>query len=149
LSSLERRLRPSTSAGSALPYYRLRVEYLDQGDWTTLQIVDPTKVIKARQMSLVGTPNVLSIQKDQIGLNTNFGSDLNVVADDALVPSAIDTPFALALTKGGAGTVTIRFSMVQGTTVTLLKELTKQAGALNFTVDLSAYKGTAPIQAPL
>ncbi len=138
-----------TSAGATLPYYRLRIEYLDQGDWTTLQIVDPTKVIKARQMSLVGTPNVLSVQKDQMGLNTNFGSDLKVVADYALVTSAIDTPFALALTKGGAGTVTIRFSMVQGTTVTLLKELTKQAGALNFSVDLSAYKGTPPIEAPL
>jgi len=138
-----------SSASSTLPYYRLRIEYLDQGDWTTLQIVDPTKVIKARQMSLVGTANVLSVQKDQMGLNTNFGSDLTVVADYALVPSAIDTPFALALTKGGAGTVTIRFSMVQGTTVTLLKELTKQAGALDFTLDLSPYEGTAPIEAPL
>ena len=137
------------NAVSTLPYYRLRIEYLDQGDWTTLQIVDPTKVIKARQMSVTGSANVLVVQKDQIALNTNFGSDLTAVVDYALVPSALDTPFALSLTKGGAGTVTIRFSIVQGTTVTLLKQITKQPGALDFSLDLSAYKGTPPIQAPM
>ncbi|HWZ93194.1 MAG TPA: endo-1,3-alpha-glucanase family glycosylhydrolase [Polyangiaceae bacterium] len=136
-------------AASTLPYYRLRIEFLDQGDWATLKIVDPTKVIKARQMSLVGTANVLSVQKDQLGLNTNFGSDLTVVADYALVPSAIDTPFQFSLDKGGAGSVTIRVSMVQGSTVTLLKELTKQPSALDFSVDLSPFKGTLPIEAPM
>jgi len=136
-------------ADSTLPYYRLRIEFLDQGDWTTLSIVDPSKVIKARQLSLTGTANVLSVEKSQLGLNTNFGSDLTVVADYAIVPSAIDTPFQLSLTKGGAGTVTIRISMVQGSTVTPLKELSKQAQALDFSVDLSPFKGTSPILAPL
>jgi hypothetical protein len=132
-----------------LPYYRLRVEFLDQGDWSTLQIVDPTKVIKARQMSVAGTPNVLGVDKTQMGLNTNFGSDLTVVADYAITPSAISAPFQFSLTKGGAGTVTIHISTVIGSTVTLIKTIDKQAGALDFSVDLSSLQGVPPIEAPL
>jgi hypothetical protein len=144
----------SEDAGSVanpyeLPYYRLRVEFLDQGDWATLQIVDPTKVIKARTMSQVGTANVLGIDKTELALNTNFGSDLSVVADLAIVPSALATPFQFSLQKGANGTVTIRVSSVVGTQVTLLKEITKQAGALDFSVDLSSLRGVPPIEAPL
>ena len=132
-----------------LPYYRLRVEFLDQADWANLIVVDPSKVIKGRKISQVGTANVLSVDKKQMALNTSFGSDLTVVADFALVPSAIDTPFDFSLTKGSAGSVTIRISSVIGDQVTLLKEITKQSGGLDFSVDLSGFKGVAPIQAPL
>jgi hypothetical protein len=133
-----------------LPYYRIRIEFLDQGDWTTLQIVDPSKVIAVRQMSLMGTPNVLGVQKDQLALNTNLGSDLSVVADYALDPSAIDAPFQLSLTKGGAGTVTIRVSTVVGTTATVVKEILKQATQpLAIDVDLSSLKGVPPALAPM
>jgi hypothetical protein len=132
-----------------LPYYRLRIEFLDQGDWTTLAIVDPSKVIKVRQMSVTGTPNVLSVEKNQLGLNTNFGSDLKVVADYAITPSAIDTPFQFSLTKGGAGTVTIRIYAVVDGNAQLIKEIPKQAQQLAFSVDLSSLKGVAPILAPL
>jgi hypothetical protein len=135
--------------GSTLPYYRIRIEFLDQGDWSTLQIVDPSKVITVRQMSLTGTPIVLSVQNNQLGLNTNFGSDLSVVADYALVPSAIRAPLQFNLTKGVAGTVTIRISTVVGTTVTLVKEIDKQATPLAFSVDLSSLQGTAPVLAPM
>jgi hypothetical protein len=134
----------------SLPYYRIRIEFLDQGDWATLTIVDPSKVITVRQMSLTGTPNVLSVQNDQLGLNTNFGSDLSVVADYALDPSVIDAPFQLTLTKGGAGTDTIRVSTVVGTTVTVVKEVDMQAAQpLAIDVDLSSLKGVPPVLAPL
>jgi hypothetical protein len=140
----------ATADNFTLPYYRIRIEFLDQGDWTTLQIVDPSKVIKVRQMSLMGTPNVLAVQKDQLALNTNFGSDLSVVADYALVPSAIDAPFQFSLTKGGAGTVTIRVYTVLGTTVNLVKEILNQAAQpLAFAVDLSSLKGNGPVLAPM
>jgi hypothetical protein len=133
----------------ALPYYRLRIELLDQGDWTTLAIVDPSKVVKVRSMSVEGTANVLSVEKNQLGLNTNFGSDLKVVADYAITPSALDAPFQFSLTKGGAGTVTIRISVVVDGSAQLIKEIAKQAQQLTFSVDLSSLKAVAPILAPL
>jgi hypothetical protein len=147
----------SSGAGDAaagedftLPYYRIRIEFLDQGDWTTLQIVDPSRVITVRQMSLTGTPNVLAVQNDQLALNTNFGSDLSVVADYALIPGAIDAPFQLNLTKGAAGTATVRVSTVVGSTVTVVKEVLKQAAQpLAIDVDLSSLKGVPPILAPM
>jgi hypothetical protein len=141
---------PGATDDFTLPYYRIRIEFLDQGDWATLQIVDPSKVITVRQMSLMGTPNVLAVQNDQLALNTNFGSDLSVVADYALDPSVIDAPFQLTLTKGGAGTDTIRVSTVVGTTVTVVKEVDKQATQpLAIDVDLSSLKGVPPILAPM
>jgi hypothetical protein len=135
--------------GSTLPYYRIRIDFLDQGDWTTLQIVDPSKVITERQMSLTGTPSGLTVRNDQLGLNTSFGSDLTVVADYALVPGAIAAPMQFNLTKGNAGTVTIRISTVVGTTVTLVKEIDKQATQLAFSLDLSSLQNTPPSLAPM
>ena len=132
-----------------LPYYRMRVEYLDQGDWTDLTVVNPEKLIKVKELSMVGTPIVHVIDKQHIGLNTQFGNDLKVVVDYALKADAINTPFAFKITKGGAGTVTARISTVVGTTVTLVKEIVKQANALDFTVDLSSLKNVAPTQAPI
>jgi len=140
---------PDGGVVDALPYYRLRIEFLDQGDWTTLAIVDPSKVIKARQMSLEGTANVLSVEKNQLGLNTTFGSDLKVIADYAITPSALDAPFQFSLTKGVAGTVTIRISVVVDGNAQLIKEITKQAQPLSFSVDLSSLKSVPPILAPL
>ncbi len=139
----------STSDASYLPYYRIRIEFLDQGDWTALTIVDPSKVIKARQMSIDGTPNVLAVEKSQLGLNTNFGSDLKVVADYAITPSALDTPFQFSLTKGVAGTVTIRIYTVVDGNAQLVKEIAKQEQPLDFSVDLASLKEVPPILAPL
>jgi hypothetical protein len=132
-----------------LPYYRMRVEYLDQGDWTDLTVADPAKVIKVKELSMVGTPVVHVIDKQHIGLNTKYGSDLKVVVDYALKADAVSSPFSFKITKGGAGTVTARISTVVGDTVTLVKEVNKQAGALNFTVDLSSLKNVSPTQAPI
>jgi len=132
-----------------LPYYRLRVEFVDQGDWATLRLADPGKVIKVRQMSVAGKANVLVVDKTEIGLNTNLGSDLTVVADYAIAPGALDAPFPFTIEKGGAGTVTVRVSSVAGATVTLLKEIVRQPRELAFSVDLSSLRGTPPIQAPL
>ena len=98
----------SAGGGYSLPYYRLRVESLDQGDWANLNLGDPDEVVKVRQMELVGNPNVLSIERTHLGLNTNLGEDLRVVVDYALVSEAIDSPFELSIEKGVAGTVTVR-----------------------------------------
>jgi hypothetical protein len=92
---------------------------------------------------------VLSVEKNQLGLNTNFGSDLKVVADYAIIPSALDAPFQFSLTKGGAGTVTIRIYVVVDGNAQLIKEIPKQAQQLTFSVDLSSLKGVPPILAPL
>jgi len=133
-----------------LPYYRIRIEFLDQGDWETLTIGDRSKVIKVRQMSLEGTPNVLSVEKSGLGLNTHFGSDLKVVADYAIDPSAADQPFQMTLTKGGAGTATIRVYTVVDGAQRLVKEVLQQATQpYSFSVDLSSLKSVAPILAPL
>jgi Glycosyl hydrolase family 99/Carbohydrate binding module (family 6) len=132
-----------------LPYYRMRVEYLDQGDWTDLTVTDPEKVIKVKELSMAGTPIVHVVDKQHIGVNTQYGKDLKVIVDYALTTGAINSPFAFKITKGGAGTVTARISTVVGDTVTLVKEINKQAGALSFTVDLSSLKGVTPTQAPI
>ncbi|WP_394834424.1 glycoside hydrolase family 99-like domain-containing protein [Pendulispora rubella] len=100
-------------------------------------------------MSITGKPNVLSVQKDQLALNTNFGSDLSVVADYALIPSAVEAPLRFSLTKGAAGTVTIRISTVVGTTVTLVKEIKQSAQPMDFEVNVSALKGTPAVMAPM
>lgn len=133
----------------ALPYYRMRVEYLDQGDWTDLTVINPEKVIKVKELSMVGTPIVHVIDKQHIGLNTPFGKDLKVVVDYALTVDAINTPFAFKITKGGAGTVTARISTVVGDTVTLVKEVIGQASDLAFNVDLSSLKAVPSAQAPI
>jgi hypothetical protein len=133
----------------ALPYYRMRVEYLDQGDWTDLTVINPEKVIKVKELSMVGTPIVHVIDKQHIGLNTSFGKDLKVVVDYALTVDAINTPFAFKITKGGAGTVTARISTVVGDTVTLVKEVIGQASDLAFNVDLSSLKAVPSAQAPI
>lgn len=130
-------------------YHRLRIEFLDQGDWATLSVADPSKVIKVREMSRAGTPRVLVVDRTQLALNTVLGSDLSVVADLALTPGAVTAPLRLSLTKGVAGTASIRVSMVVGDKVTLLREITRQATPLDFTVDLSALQGVAPVKAPM
>ena len=141
--------KPDGTDLCALPYYRMRVEYLDQGDWTDLTVTNPAKVIKVKELSMVGTPVVHVIDKQHIGLNTRYGDDLKVVVDYALTADAINSPFSFAITKGGAGTVTARISTVVGSTVNLVKEINKQAGTLNFTVDLSSLKAVTPTQAPI
>ncbi len=151
-------LGPGEGGGSAtlphekdysLEYYRIRVEFLDQGDWATLAVAHPEDVIKVRLMEQVGTANVLTIDKAQLGLNTNFGSDLSVTVDYAILPDAIDAPFDFSLTKGAAGTVTIRVYLMKGNDKTLLKELIAEPGAKDFSVDLSALSDQDPIAAPL
>jgi hypothetical protein len=132
-----------------LPYYRMRVEYLDQGDWTDLTVTNPEKVIKVKGLSMVGTPIVHVIDKQHIGVNTKYGNDLKVVVDYALKADAINSPFSFKITKGAAGTVTARISTVVGDTVTLVKEISRQARNLDFTVDLSSLKDVPPAQAPI
>ena len=141
--------KPDGTDLCALPYYRMRVEYLDQGDWTDLTVTNPEKVIKVKELSMVGTPIVHVIDKQHVGLNTTYGKDLKVVVDYALKADAVNSPFSFQITKGGAGTVTARISTVVGDTVTLVKEINKQAGALTFTVDLSSLKNVTPTQAPI
>jgi len=132
-----------------LPYYRLRVEYLDQGDWTNLTVADQAKVIKVKELSMVGTPIVHVIDKQHLGLNTKYGHDLKVVVDYALTPDAIRSPFSFKITKGGAGTVTVRISTVVAGKAKLVKEIDKRASALSFTVSLASLKGVPPTQAPI
>jgi hypothetical protein len=132
-----------------LPYYRMRVEYLDQGDWADLIVTNPEKVIKVKELSMVGTPIVHAIDKRHIGLNTRYGNDLKVVVDYALKADAVDSPFSFKIAKGVAGTVTVRISTVVGDTVTLVKKINKQARDGGFTVDLSSLKDVPPAQAPI
>ncbi len=133
----------------SIEYYRLRVEYLDQSDWTTLAVDDPSKVIKVRLLEQSGTPNVLTIDKEQLGLNTNFGSDLSVTVDYALTTDVLSAPFEFHLTKGAAGKVTVRISTVVSEQVTLIKEIVDQSEPLDFSVDLSPLEGVDPWKAPL
>ena len=141
--------KPNSTDLCALPYYRMRVDYLDQGDWTNLTVANPAKVIKVKELSMVGTPIVHVVDKQQISLNTQFGKNLEVVVDYALTPAAINSPFAFQITKGVAGTVTARISVVVGNKVTLVKQVSKQATDLNFTVNLSSLKHAAPDKAPI
>src|SRR5579863_3344143 len=84
--------KPSTTDRSLLPYYRIRVDYLDQGDWTNLTVANPARVIKVKELSLAGTPIVHVVDNQQISLNTQFGKNLEVVVDYALTPAAINSP---------------------------------------------------------
>lgn len=141
--------KPNSTDLCALPYYRIRVDYLDQGDWTNLTVANPSKVIKVKELSMVGTPIVHVVDNQQISLNTQFGKNLEVVVDYALTPAAINSPFAFQITKGVAGTVTARISVVVGNKVTLVKQVSKQATDLNFTVNLSSLKHVTPDKAPI
>jgi hypothetical protein len=135
---------------SCLPYYRLRIEYIDNSDWTSLGFDDSSNVIKTRVVSIAGQAMASNASKDGLGLNAfQADSGLTMTADVALDLAAADTPFSITLGKGAAGTVTIRVSTVVGTTVTLVKEILNQAGQLTFTVDLSSLKGTDPELAPI
>jgi hypothetical protein len=129
-------------------YYRLRIEFLDHGDWATLHVVDPSKIVKVREMSRAGAPNVLVIDRTQLALNTALGHDLSVVADFALLPAAVTSPFELALEKGVAGTVTLRASMVLGDRVTLLDQRTLAQG-IDYTLDLTPFLRSDPVKAPV
>jgi hypothetical protein len=140
---------PNSTGICTLPYYRMRVEYLDQGDWTNLTVANPAKVIKVRELSMVGKPIVHIVTNQQISLNTQYGNDLKVVVDYALKPAAINSPFKFEITKGVAGTVTARISIVVGNKVTLVKQVRKQPTDLNFTVNLSSLKHVAPDKAPI
>ena len=72
-----------------------------------------------------------------------------MVVDYALTPAAINSPFAFQITKGVAGTVTARISIVVGNKVTLVKQINRQATDLNFTVNLSSLKHALPDKAPI
>jgi hypothetical protein len=141
--------KPNSTDLCTLPYYRMRVDYLDQGDWTDLTVANPDKVIKVKELSMVGTPIVHVVDNQQIALNTKYGKNLEVVVDYALTPAAIKSPFAFQITKGVAGTVTARISIVVGNKVTLVKEVSRQATDLNFTVSLSSLKHASPDKAPI
>ncbi|HSC88541.1 MAG TPA: endo-1,3-alpha-glucanase family glycosylhydrolase [Polyangiaceae bacterium] len=133
-----------------IDYHRLRVEFLDQGDWATLAVERPEDVIKVRLMEQQGTANVLTIDKAQLGLNTNLGSDLSVVVDYAILPDALDEPFEFHLTKGAAGTVTVRVWAIHGTEEVLLQEILAAPGAADLSIDVaSAFAGKEPVRAPL
>jgi hypothetical protein len=140
-------------ASFSLQYYRLRIDYVSTTDWTGLQIADASNIIKARVMSQTGTPQSSSANFDRLSLNqaleaAQASQTVSIQADYALRPEALDAPFTLKLTKGVAGSVTVRVSSVVGANVQLLKSVDSKAPT-DFSVDLSSLKGTAAWQAPM
>jgi hypothetical protein len=140
-------------ASPTLPYYRLRIDYLSTTDWTGLAIVDATNVIKARVMSQTGTAQRASASFDGLSLNqaletAQANQTVSIQADYALRPAALDAPFALKLTKGVAGSVTVRVSSVVGNDVQLLESI-DSTSPTDLSIDLSSLKATAAWQAPM
>lgn len=134
-------------------YYRLRVEYASSSDWSRLDFVDPKYIIKVRTMSITGEANKAiaeysGITVNQPSANAKAGDIINVTADYALRPEAIETPLVLKLGQGAIGFVTIRISTIVGDEVQLLREVA-EPGEAEFQVDLSSLKEVSPWLAPI
>jgi Glycosyl hydrolase family 99 len=138
------------SPDSSLTYYRLRIEYLNASDWSTVTFQDPAKIIKTRIMSSAGNPIIIGANNNQLSLNQTYaaGDTTRMTVDCALLPSALDTPFTMTMQKGGAGRIILRIYTVVGTTVQLVKEV-NESGQLTFSIDLSSLKTSVPWQAPM
>ncbi len=135
---------------SALRYYRLRIEYLNASDWSSLTFADSVKIIKTRIMSSAGKPVIIGANTNQLSLNQNFvaGDTTRMTVDCALLPSALDTLFTMKMQKGVAGRIILRVYTVVGTTVQLIKEV-NESQPTTFSIDLSSLKATAAWQAPM
>jgi len=138
------------SPDSSLPYYRLRIEYLNAGDWSTVAFLNSASIIKTRIMSSSGKPTIISANTNQLSLNQTFvaGDTTRMTVDCALSPSALDTLFTMKMQKGGVGRIILRIYTVVGTTVQLVKEVNDNQQE-TFSIDLSTLKASAPWLAPM
>jgi hypothetical protein len=138
------------SSDSVLPYYRLRIEYLNASDWSTVTFLNSAKIIKTRIMSSSGKPTIISANNNQLSLNQTFvaGDTTRMTVDCALLPSALDTLFTMRMQKGGSGRIILRIYTVVGTTVQLVKEV-NESQQLTFSIDLSSLKASAAWLAPM
>ncbi len=135
---------------SVLPYYRLRIEYLNAGDWSTVTFQNSASIVKTRIMSSSGKPTIISANTNQLSLNQTYvaGDTTEMTVDCALLPSALDTLFTMKMQKGGVGNIILRVYTVVGTTVQLVKEV-NGSGQVTFSIDLSSLKTTSPWLAPM
>jgi len=139
--------------GYSLTYYRLRVVYINKGDWSGLAIKDTSKVITVRRMTLTGNPTASEANLWHLGLNQsdsalNAGGFASETVDFALLPVALNGTFDCRLDKGVAGSDTLRFYGVSGTTTHLLKAVALTSGS-DISVDLSWFKNVPPSEAPM
>ncbi len=140
--------------GYSLTYYRLRVVYVNKGDWSGLTIDDSAQVITVRRMAITGNPEASDARAAHLGLNQsdsayNSGGFASETVDFALTTEEmINGTFNCSLGKGVAGSDTIRFYGVSGTKTQLLKTVATTT-PLNISVDLSWLKNGLPSEAPM
>jgi hypothetical protein len=134
--------------GFTLIYFRLRIEYVNKGDWSGVTIKDTSKVIKVRRMALTGNPMASEANPWHLSLNQAAGGSSSETVDFALTPDALNAPFLCRLDKGGAGSDTLRFYGVSGAKTQLLKAIGLTSGA-DISVDLSWLKSCPPEEAPM
>jgi hypothetical protein len=139
--------------GYTLIYFRLRIEYINKGDWSGVAIRDTSKVIKVRRMALTGNPMSSEANPWHLGLNQSdsafkAGGSASETVDFALTPDALNNPFRCRLDKGVAGSDTLRFYGVSGAKIQLLKQVATITG-VDISVDLSWLKSCPPVEAPM
>jgi hypothetical protein len=139
--------------GYTLIYFRLRIEYINKGDWSGLLIKDSAEVIKVRRMALTGNPMASEAKFSHLGLNQSdsafkAGGSASETVDFALTPEALNTPFLCRLDKGVAGSDTLRFYGVSGAKIQLLKQVATITG-VDISVDLPWLKSCPPVEAPM
>lgn len=143
----------SSSSYHQVPYYRIRVDFNSSADWSTLKFGNSAHVIKVRTISTSGVANKAIAEFDgvivnQPKLNAQSGKSVRVVADYALRPEVIDSPFGIRVDQGSTGTVTLKVSKVTETELVVLKELKVSRGA-QFDLDFSSFEEadiwTAPV----
>jgi hypothetical protein len=139
--------------GYTLIYFRLRIEYVNKGDWSGLTVNDTSKVVKVRRMALTGNPMASEANPWHLGLNQSdstlkAGGSASETVDFALTPDALNAAFQCRLDKGVAGSDTLSFYGVNGATTQLLKTIGLTSGS-NISVDLSWLKSCPPVVAPM
>ena len=139
--------------GYSLTFFRLRVVYINKGDWSGLTIKDTGKVITVRRMVLTGKPMASEANPWHLGLNQSdstfkAGGFASETVDFALKPEVLNGTFDCRLDKGVAGSDTVRFYGVSGTKTMLLKTVSTITG-VDIAVDLSWFKSGPPSEAPM
>ncbi len=143
----------SLDGDPTVAYYRLRFEYAASSNWSKLEFIDPENILSVRAMSVEGDADKAEAGYGGITVNqpknqAEAGAVIEVTADYAIRPEALDAPFVIKLGQGVIGSITLKISTVVGDDIQTIKEVTEPRDA-EFQLDLSSLSGVSPSKAPI